>query len=361
MRKPFLILSPLILLLLALLLITCAKEYSYEGGPLANYTIEGSPTECAPVIVSGNYVAGVAANSGNYIQVTVDVTLPGTYNIFTIPVDGVSFSSTGNFIDTGKQVVTLGCIGTPGSVGSFEVKIPGDNGCYFTLNVKDQAPSSYVLSGYPNDCENPDISGRYTQDKDLSPDDTVVLQVNVTTPGTYNIKTDIVNGISFSAAGFFSATGNQSVTLTCTGKPDTPGRAFFNVQADSSQCSFSIPIETAFPQATYVLQSGTSNNMNSCSPQTTQGDYVSGTPLNNNNTVSITAYATVAGTYSIYTTKVNGMVFGSSGTFATIGYQTVILSGIGTPTASGTFAFVPTIIGPAPLGGQSCGFNIIVQ
>lgn len=358
MRKSFFIFSTFILLVL--LLVTCAKEYSYEGGPLATYVIEGTPAECAPIILSGDYSAGVAAGLNNYVQVTADVTVSGAYNIFTITVDGISFSSTGNFTDTGKQVVTLYCIGTPNAAGIFLVKIPGTNGCYFTLNVKDKVPSSFVLSGNPDDCENPDISGRYAVDEKLTPEDTVVLNVNVTTPGTYNIKTDNVNGISFSASGYFFSTGNQTVTLTCSGEPNAPGRIFFNVTADSSQCNFSIPIETRPTQATYVLQSGFGDT-HPCFPHSVQGTYSSGTPLNATNTVDITVYITVEGTYSIYTNKINGMVFGNSGTFSGTGYQTVTLSGSGTPTASGDYLFFPSIIGPAPLGGNSCGFDINVQ
>lgn len=359
MRKSFLIFSTIILF--SLLLITCAKEYSYEGGPLAKYTIEGSPTECAPTILSGNYYEGVAVDSSNNLQVTVNVTLAGSYNIFTIPVNGISFSSTGNFADTGKQVVTLACKGTPDSAGNFVIKIPGDNGCYFTLDVKNKMPSNYFLSGYPNDCGNPNLSGRYALNSEITSDNIVTLHVNVVAPGTYNIQTDTVNGISFSASGYFSSTGNQTVMLTCTGTPDAPGRVFFNVLADSSQCNFSVPVEAGQPQATYVLQSGTGNNFNACFPHTNQGSYIAGTPLNNSNTVSITAYVTVPGNYSIYTTKVDGMVFGSSGTFATTGYQTVVLSGSGTPISSGTFTITPNIIGPAPIGGNACDFKIDVQ
>jgi hypothetical protein len=359
MKKAFLVFSAVILL--CLLLITCAKEYSYEGGPLAQYKIEGSPTECAPITLSGNYYEGVTTDSGNYIRVTVDVTLVGFYNIFTTPVNGISFSATGNFTDTGKQIVALACRGIPASVGSFIIKIPGNNGCYFTLTVQNQKPSSYVLSGYPGDCSNPDISGRYAVGKELSPDDTVILHVNVAVPGTYNIKTDTVNGISFSASGYFSASGDHTVTLTCSGQPNAPGRIFFNVLADSSQCSFSIPVESGPPQAVYVLESGMSGGALYCTPQLVNGNYFSGISLSSINTVNITAYITVIGSYSIYTTKINGMVFGTSGTFTIIGRQTVVLSGSGTPLTSGIFTFSPNIIGPAPIGGSSCGFDINVQ
>ena len=359
MQKSFLIYVTLISF--SLVLITCAKEYSYEGGPLAEYTIEGSPAACTPAILSGNYYEGVAADSTNYLRITVDVTLAGVYNIFTTPVNGISFSAKGNFTDTGKQVVTLACTGTPSSAGNFVIKIPGNNGCYFSLNIKNKIPSGYFLSGYPGDCGNPGINGRYAVNDKITSSDTIILHVNVVTPGTYNIQTDTVSGISFSASGYFSSIGNQTVKLTCSGLPDAAGRVFFNVHADSSQCNFSIPIESGSPQAIYVLESGMSGGSLYCTPQLVNGNYFSGISLNNTNTVNITAYITVIGTYSIYTTKINGMTFGSSGTFTAIGRQTVVLSGSGTPLTKGIFTFAPNIIGPAPIGGSSCGFDINVQ
>lgn len=184
MRKPSLFLPVIALFLGTMFLITCAKEYSYEGGPLAEYTIEGSPAECTPAILAGKYVSGVAVDESNYLQVTVDVTLHGFYKISTIPFDGISFSASGNFTDTGKQVIKLACIGIPDSSGSFIVKIPGNNGCYITLKINNKAPSSYVLKGNPGDCSNPAISGNYTQYKPVTSGDTVVLNVNVATPGT---------------------------------------------------------------------------------------------------------------------------------------------------------------------------------
>lgn len=358
MRNSFLFFSVIILLLFAMLLATCAKEYSYEGGPSAQYSIEGSPAECAPAILSGNYSVGVVVDESNHLQVTADVTSKGYYNISTIPVNGISFSSVGNFTDTGKQLVTLTGIGTPTSAGSFTVKIPGNNGCYITMNVKKKAPSSYTLSGYPADCSNPVISGKYEKDKQLTPDDTVALYVNVATPGTYIIQTDTVNGFSFSASGYFSKTGNQIVTLSSEGVPNTTGRSFFKVYADSSQCNFTIPVAPGLPQAVYVLEYPFDTI---CQGVKIQGKYISGVQLNNTNTVSFDVFVTVVGNYSIFTMNANGMVFGASGKFSVLGEQTVILSGSGTPSEAGNYKFVPAIIGPAPLGGNYCFYNVNVQ
>ncbi len=53
------------------------KNYSYEGGPFAEFTIEGSPSTCSPVNISGSYVTGNALDSTNYATVIADVTLAG--------------------------------------------------------------------------------------------------------------------------------------------------------------------------------------------------------------------------------------------------------------------------------------------
>jgi hypothetical protein len=358
MIKLPLFLSIIIFLLSSIFLITCAKEYSYEGGPLAQYTIEGSPKTCTPAILSGNYIAGLSVDSSNYLQVTADVTIPGYYKIFTVPVDGISFSASGNFTDTGKHVIKLSCSGIPDSAGTFTIKISGNNGCFITLKINNKNPASYFLYGNPGDCSNPVTKGKYIQYKKVTTDETIVLNVNVTAPGTYKIKTDITNGISFSASGFFSKIGNQTVTLTSVGIPDQPGRFFFNVQADSTQCNFSIPVEPMEPQAIYVLEFPYDTI---CLSTTVKGNYIAGTQLNNTNTVSFSVYVTYIGNYSIYTNKANGIMFKTSGKFSVLGQQTVILTGSGVPSASGTYVFTPAINGPAPLGGVYCNYSIQIQ
>jgi hypothetical protein len=358
MRKRFFVLHVIALFPVATFLITCAKEYSYEGGPLAQYTIEGSPTACTPVILSGNYIAGIDVDSSNYLQVTADVTIHGVYQISTIPVNGISFFASGKFTDTGKHLIKLACKGKPVSAGIFTIKIPGNTGCYITLKISNKTPSSYVLSGNTGDCSKPVISGRYIQYKAVTFGDTVVLNVNVAAPGTYKIQTDTANGVSFLASGYFSNIGNQTVTLTSTGTPDHPGLSYFNVHADSSQCNFSIPVEPMLPQAVFVLEYGYDTI---CQSTTVKGNYITGVQLNNTNTVSFTVGVIVVGNYSIYTNKINGIIFETSGKFSTLGEQTVVLMGRGVPSATGTYFFKPRINGPTPLGGDFCNYSVTVQ
>ncbi len=346
------------IVLLSVLLITCAKEYSYEGRPPADFTIEGSPLTCTPVSIFGPYTTGNPLDSTNYATVAADVTSAGKYNIVTNTADGISFSASGTFADTGRQVVYLKANGTPDNEGNFTITIPGVNGCSFNLIVKKKAPASYVLSGYPFDCSKPSVRGNFIQYNQLTDENKIVLNVDVINPGTYTIKTDTATGINFSATGYFSTTGNQTVELSGAGTPDNAGLFYFDVHADSSQCSFSIPIVPKPILGVYVLEYGQDTV---CTQYSLMGNYVSGIPLNNTNTLSFKVYVTDLGNYSIYTKRNDGIIFGTSGTFSQTGEQTVVLTGSGVPTSTGTFIFTPEIVGPSPRGGNFCDLTLLVQ
>ena len=344
-----------------ILFTSCSREYSYEGGLQAKYLIQGSPANCLPAVLSGFYIAGTAADTGNTLQLKVNVTTAGYYTISTLPSDGISFTASGNFSDTGSTLVTLKASGTPDSAGNFLIKIPGDGGCYFTLNVLKKAAAQYTLAGFPNDCSHPVVGGTFTAGTAIKSSNTATLQVIINTPGDYNISTDTVDGISFSDMGHFSGTGTQMVVLAGNGNPQTAGFAYFNVKADSSYCSFNIPVQNPEPLAVYVLQSGVGASGLVCAPQSVEGSYKAGVTLTTSNTITISPYATRAGNYTISTAKVNGMIFSASGSFPAAGNYLIPLKGSGTPLASGNFTFTPLIVGPAPIGGASCDVSVTVQ
>jgi hypothetical protein len=343
-----------------LLISTCTKEYSYEGGPLAAYTLVGEPDECANVIIHGNYATDIPLDSSNYVQVTAHVTLSGNYTISTNTVDGITFSASGNFPDTGFYDVTLKATGTPGAEGIYQLQIVGNSACFFSIEVDAKPMADYVLSGSLTDCENPDIKGNYTQGLVLSGSNTVTLNVEVFATGDYIITTDTASGIYFSASGTFTATGKQQVTLQGTGTPDAPGLIYFNVTGGNSQCAFKIPIQNSSPVATYVLESGFGNT-SPCSIISSSGIYTAGVPLTADNSITISAYVTVLGNFTVSTDSANGMIFKYTGQFTTTGKQPVTLYGSGTPNSSGVYSFRSQIIGPAIIGGEACGFTITVQ
>lgn len=351
----------LIVFLALFFFISCQKEYSFEGGPQAQYTINGSPGNCFPALLSGFYIAGTPTGVGDTLQLTVHVTLPGNYTIYSIPNDGVSFTASGNFADTGTKVVTLQCSGTPVAEGTYIIQIPGDNGCSFSLTVLKKAPASYTLAGFPNDCDNPVLGGPFIAGKPLTSINTIALTVIIKLPGTYTITTDTIDGMSFSASGLFTGSGVQTVILSGNGVPENPGLIYYNVKADSSSCNFSVPVQNPEPLATYVLQSGVGASGLVCAPQSVEGIYTAGVSLYSGNTITISPYATLPGNYTISTKMINGIIFSASGNFPAPGAYLVALKGSGTPLTSGTFTFTPFIIGPSPIGGANCDVTLIVH
>jgi len=58
---------------------------------------------------------------------------------------------------------------------------------------------------------------------------------------------------------------------------------------------------------------------------------------------------------------VNGVYFSASGEFTSTGVQFVTLYGVGTPTIVGTYTLRPEIVGPTPIGGAACDFDLDVK
>lgn len=214
-------------------------------------------------------------------------------------------------------------------------------------------PSSGSLqSGTTGDCLGSVVGGTYTADATLADTNYVDVKVDVSTVGYYSISTDTINGFYFSATGSFTATGENTVRLQGSGKPQAPGTNIFTVTYDSTLCTFSITtlVGGSGGTAVYALQ-GAPNN---CNPGSTQGTYSAGVATNSSNTATINVDVTTVGTYSIVTTAVNGVTFTGSGTFSGTGAQAVVLNASGTPTAEGSFTVAVTV------GSSTCSFPLTV-
>ena len=88
------------------------------------------------------------------------------------------------------------------------------------------------------------MSGSYIVNVVLDSDATVKIHVNVINVGSYKITTGAINGYSFSGAGTFSFTGNQTVVLKATGTPLKEETDFFTVNAGNDVCTFSTNVLT---------------------------------------------------------------------------------------------------------------------
>lgn len=218
--------------------------------------------------------------------------------------------------------------------------------------------ASFTLSGDPGQCTIALKAGSFIAGSSNSTN-SVTISVNVAKIGTYSITTDTLDQVYFAANGRFTRTGVQNVELKGYGTPYQALNLHFTPSKGSSKCGFDLSVLPPGSLATYVIESGY-GNPNPCT-YVVNGNYMHGSSLSSSNTVRISVTSTTLGSFAIATESVNGIRFYYSGTFTATGSQYVILQGNGTPLAPGTYSFSPTIVGPAPLGGQACAFTITVQ
>jgi hypothetical protein len=88
-----------------------------------------------------------------------------------------------------------------------------------------------------------------------------------------------------------------------------------------------------------------------CASATVSGVFAVGNPLSASNTVTIAVDVQAKGTYSFRTNSANGVYFAAAGSFSSTGSQTVVLTGVGTPVATGNFSYATT-------NKNACSFNV---
>jgi hypothetical protein len=196
------------------------------------------------------------------------------------------------------------------------------------------------------------VNGSYVANTALVPaTNTITVDVNVATAGTYDIYTDTINGYHFRGTGNFTANGMQTVTLKGSGTPLIQGNNVFTVFFDSTECDITIqvlPAGAGGPAVFTLTGAG-----GACTTPTINGTYVIGTILTASNTVVLTVNVTTIGTYNVTTAAVQGMTFSGTGTLAATGAQTITLTGTGTPVAP-----AGNIVIPVTVGAGTCNFTI---
>lgn len=240
---------PILLLgFLSLLLFSCQKELSFEGGKPAQGSLQDQSGECNPKTVSGNYTATLALGANNYLDVTVSVAQPGFYTISTDTVNGYYFRGTGNFNAAGTNSARLLAYGTPAVAGTDLFTVTFDStSCTVPVTVLPNTGGSsgtavYTLDGNPGTCTGILVVGSYTQGTAMNATNKIDVKVNVTTPGSWTLSTAAVNGVAFAGTGTFTTTGAQTISLPATGTPAASGNHLVTVQAASTSCSFTVTV-----------------------------------------------------------------------------------------------------------------------
>ena len=206
------------------------------GGEPAEITLDGDPNNCTNFQLEGTYVTGIPLNAGNRVILNVNALTIGTYNVSTTLSNGITFSAAGAFLTTGPNTIALTGNGTPLITGSTNIPITiGGSSCSFSVDVV--GPAEYTI-----DCGSAQVNGVFVAGEELDNTHEVVIDVEVTTPGGYNI-TGTVNGMTFSAAGDFASAGTEQVTLIASGIPIADGSFDVPLTGGTASCSFPITVE----------------------------------------------------------------------------------------------------------------------
>jgi hypothetical protein len=324
--------------------LSCQKEISFEtGGKSIGEFLKDAGGDCAPAAVNGIFKQDtVLALDANFVDVQVNVTTPGTFDIKSDTVNGYSFSKTGS-VAFGNNTIRLYASGKPIVAGTNTFTITyGASTCTFDITVTGSGvlPAEFTLGSIAGICMQAIPGGTYAVGVPLTASNTLTVQVNVTKAGNYILGAIAPTaGLLFSGSGTFTTLGLQTVTLTGTGTPTTAGIAIVTVTNLASTCTYGITVQAAAPPAVFTLDGAP----NGCTNFILNGTYAAGVAASVSNTVTLNVNVTTAGSYTITTNTANGITFSKTGVFTATGLQTVVLTATGTPTAAGAFTFTPVV------------------
>ncbi|MEP7238000.1 MAG: hypothetical protein ABI685_09050 [Ferruginibacter sp.] len=220
--------------------------------------------------------------------------------------------------------------------------------CTKDLQLATDGVSVGTLKSTSGNCLGVTVNGIFKVDSVLKTDNYIDVQVEVAIAGSFNIKSDSVNGYSFKKTGTVG-TGLNVIRLYATGKPIATGVNYFTISYGLTTCSFSITVfDSGLGTSLYTLGGAPGN----CSISSINGNYLTGQTMTAANTVEMTVNVTGAGTYIIPGTAINGVTFGASGVFTNPGIQNIFLKATGTPSAAGSFD------NPVTNATTTCNFSI---
>jgi hypothetical protein len=204
------------------------------------------------------------------------------------------------------------------------------------------------------ECKDIIIHGDYGKGIVFNTENYLDVFLTTTEPGSYNIATNTVNGVVFSGAGRLGAGGPNRVRLYGSGTPAADGSFPFKISFSGRLCTAYITFGPGATNATAVYTFGGAPGV--CTTTNLLGMYAAGSVIGTGmNSAIMQVNVTAIGRYQITTNTVNGINFTGSGSFLTLGQQSVALQASGLPLISGLTNFA--VNG----ANTSCSFNVAVQ
>lgn len=168
----------------------------------------------------------------------------------------------------------------------------------------------------------------------------------------YNGTLTEVDTIGYYASSSHTIGTDISQVMRFTSSAATASYNLEKAQGVAVRCFKSVTDEVTQSSSVFSLNA---DSLGNCINPGVNGTYNDGVAMNSTHTVELDVFVTSPGTYSVTTNTVNGMSFSKTGTFASTGYSSIILTNNGgTPVSAGNFALTGTA------GTSICAFNINV-
>ena len=216
--------------------------------------------------------------------------------------------------------------------------------CQKELSFENSIPPTAAagsLKSLSGNCMPITVNGKYAKNLALTDSNSVVVQVNITTPGSYIISTDTANGFSFHGSGIIADSGLQSVILKGTGTPVAAQPVNFTVSFDSTVCMFSVNVSDSLvtPPVTSADYFPTTDSSNwTYEFDQTAGDTVRATVAKTDTTIAGNTYRTFVFSpddYNSFYRKGGGLYYEYGNLVENLNIQT-----IGTITDSVDYIFL---------------------
>lgn len=285
---------------------------------------------------------GTALDSSNKLLIPVTVSQAGTYDILVKTDNGYYYHSAGTFPSIGNYDLILQGVGSP--ITGYNVGEKGDQ-MTVTINGKDSncKPHTFVQKAdvaYELNCASITLEGDLFIGVPLTDKNKLTLELDVKNTGNWNIRTNTVNGISYSGSGSFTTLGVQKIELLGRGTPVQAGPVQLVLTSNSASGNTNCPgIEAVVKDVALTMN---------CTDITVKGAYKESIALNDANYIVVPVKVIAPGKTTISTNSVNGMQFTSGEVIlefndAKNNIQNIVLKSTAmTPNVVGEYKFTVT-------------------